>query len=91
MNEFIETAMNGRVVSEIVLGQRKFDLVVRLDDEYREDPEQASPPVARSAGRRPRAARLRWPRFTRRADRTRSIAKTCGGASSSSATRPAAT
>lgn len=38
VNEFIETAMNGRVVSEIVLGQRKFDLVVRLDDEFRLDP-----------------------------------------------------
>ncbi len=38
VNEFIETAMNGRTVSEIVLGERKFDLVVRLDDEFRQDP-----------------------------------------------------
>jgi CzcA family heavy metal efflux pump len=38
VNEFIETAMNGRTVSEIVLGQRKFDLVVRLDDSFRQDP-----------------------------------------------------
>lgn len=38
VNQFIETAMNGRTVSEIVLGQRKFDLVVRLDDEFRQDP-----------------------------------------------------
>jgi len=38
VNEFIETAMNGRVVSEIVLGERKFDLVVRLDEEFRTDP-----------------------------------------------------
>jgi CzcA family heavy metal efflux pump len=37
VNEFIETALNGRTVSEVVLGERKFDLVVRLDDEYRED------------------------------------------------------
>lgn len=37
VNQFIETAMYGRVVSEIVQGQRKFDLVVRLDDEYRQD------------------------------------------------------
>ncbi|MBL8828748.1 MAG: efflux RND transporter permease subunit [Planctomycetaceae bacterium] len=35
INEFVETAMNGRTVSEIVLGERKFDLVVRLDDPYR--------------------------------------------------------
>jgi HME family heavy-metal exporter len=40
VNEFVETAMNGRVVSEIVLGQQKFDLVVRLDDAFRNDPEQ---------------------------------------------------
>ncbi len=40
VNELIETAMNGRTVSEIVQGERKFDLIVRLDDEYREDPEK---------------------------------------------------
>lgn len=39
VNEFIETAMNGRTVSEIVQGERKFDLVVRLDDPFRTDPE----------------------------------------------------
>lgn len=37
VNEFIETAMNGRTVSEVVLGERKFDLVVRLDDAFRTD------------------------------------------------------
>ncbi len=37
VNEFIETALNGRTVSEVVLGERKFDLVVRFDDKYRED------------------------------------------------------
>lgn len=39
VNRFIETAMNGRVVSDVVLGQQKFDLLVRLDETYREDPE----------------------------------------------------
>jgi len=38
VNQFIETAMNGRVVSEVVLGERKFDLVVRLDEDSRLDP-----------------------------------------------------
>ncbi|HVX61045.1 MAG TPA: efflux RND transporter permease subunit [Pirellulales bacterium] len=38
VNEFIETAMYGRVVSEVVLGQRKFDLLVRLDEPFRKDP-----------------------------------------------------
>ena len=37
VNQFIETAMNGRTVSEIVQGQRQYDLVVRLDDEFRQD------------------------------------------------------
>jgi CzcA family heavy metal efflux pump len=37
VNEFISTAMNGDVVSEILIGQRTFDLMVRLDENYRED------------------------------------------------------
>ncbi len=40
VNEMVETAMNGRVVGEIVEGERKFDLSVRLDDAFRDDPEQ---------------------------------------------------
>ena len=37
VNDFIETAMNGQTVSQILIEQRTFDLVVRLDEEYRED------------------------------------------------------
>ena len=37
VTDFIETAMNGRVVSEVLVGQGKFDLMVRLDESYRED------------------------------------------------------
>jgi HME family heavy-metal exporter len=40
VNEFIETAMNGRQVSEILMGQQKFDLVVRLDEPYRQNATQ---------------------------------------------------
>ena len=32
-----QTAMNGQVVSEVLLGQRTFDLLVRLDEPFRED------------------------------------------------------
>lgn len=39
VNQLIETAMRGHTVSEILRGQRTFDLVVRLDEPYREDPE----------------------------------------------------
>jgi HME family heavy-metal exporter len=39
VNDVVETAMNGRTVSQILKGQRTFDLVVRLDEPYREDPE----------------------------------------------------
>jgi HME family heavy-metal exporter len=37
INEFIETAMQGEVVSQVLDGQRTFDLLVRLDEVYRED------------------------------------------------------
>ena len=40
VNQFVETAMNGRDVSEIVDGQRKYDLLVRLDEKYRNDPNE---------------------------------------------------
>jgi Cu/Ag efflux pump CusA len=38
--ELVETAMNGQVVSHVLLGQRTFDLVVRLDEQFREDESQ---------------------------------------------------
>lgn len=37
VNEFVETAMNGQVVSQVLQGQRTFDLVVRLEENYREN------------------------------------------------------
>jgi HME family heavy-metal exporter len=37
VNQFIETAMNGEVVSQILLGQRTFDLLLRLEESSRED------------------------------------------------------
>lgn len=40
VNELVETAMNGRVVSELVQGERKFDILVRLDDPFRNDPHE---------------------------------------------------
>lgn len=40
VNHFIETAMNGQTVSEVYQSERKFDLVVRLDDDFRNDVEK---------------------------------------------------
>ena len=37
VNEFVETALRGKVVSTILEGQRTFELLVRLDDQYRTD------------------------------------------------------
>lgn len=37
VNEYVETAMNGDVVSEVLIDQRTFDLMLRMDEEYRED------------------------------------------------------
>ena len=35
--ELVETAMNGQTVSQILVGQRTFDLLVRLDEPYRQN------------------------------------------------------
>ncbi len=37
LNRFIETAMNGQIVSEVMQGQRTFDLVVRFKEDAREN------------------------------------------------------
>ena len=37
INDFVETAMQGEIVSQVLDGQRTFDLLVRLDEQYRED------------------------------------------------------
>jgi Cu/Ag efflux pump CusA len=37
VNDLVETALNGQVVSEILIGQRTYDLLVRLDDPFREN------------------------------------------------------
>jgi HME family heavy-metal exporter len=34
---FVQTALNGETVSQVLEGQRRFDLLVRLDDPYRAD------------------------------------------------------
>lgn len=52
VNEYVQTAMNGDVVSEVLLGQRTFDLMVRMDEKYREDLEAAQAIVNRLAKRR---------------------------------------
>lgn len=35
--ELVETAMNGQTISQVLVGVRTFDLVLRLDDRFRED------------------------------------------------------
>ena len=37
VGQIIETALNGEVVSEVLIGQRTFDLLVRFDEAFRED------------------------------------------------------
>jgi len=39
VNEYVSTAMNGEVVSQVLLGQRTFDLLVRVGEKYRENME----------------------------------------------------
>jgi HME family heavy-metal exporter len=42
VNRFVETAMRGKVVSEVLQGQRTFDLFVRFDEPFRENLEALS-------------------------------------------------
>ena len=37
VNDYVQTAMNGAVVSEVLDGMRTFDLMVRMRNDYRED------------------------------------------------------
>ena len=37
VNQFVQTAMNGKVASEVLDGMRTFDLTVRMQENYRED------------------------------------------------------
>jgi HME family heavy-metal exporter len=36
--DFVETALKGEAVSQVLEGQRRFDLIVKLDEPYRSDP-----------------------------------------------------
>ena len=35
--EILESSLNGQVVSEVIEGQKRFDLIVRLEDKYRDN------------------------------------------------------
>jgi heavy metal efflux system protein len=51
INGVIETAVGGDVATQVVQGEKQFDLVVRLEHQYRDNPEEiGNIPVATSAG-----------------------------------------
>lgn len=51
VNRIIETAMNGRISTEILEGQRSFEVLVRLSDKYRENLSQlAQMPIELPSG-----------------------------------------
>ncbi|HEX3146633.1 MAG TPA: efflux RND transporter permease subunit [Gemmataceae bacterium] len=37
VGNFVQTALNGQIVSQVIEGQRRFDLLVRLEEPYRAD------------------------------------------------------
>ena len=51
INGLIQTAIGGDVATQVVQGEKQFDLVVRLDHQYRDNPEEIENiPVATSEG-----------------------------------------
>ncbi len=60
VGDFVQTALKGEVVSQVLEGQRRFDLVVRLEEPYRTDVANLERAAARPA-RRPRAGAARGP------------------------------
>ena len=51
VNNLINTAIGGNVATQVVQGEKEFDLVVRLDQQYRNTPEEiGNIPVATPAG-----------------------------------------
>ncbi|HEY5338738.1 MAG TPA: efflux RND transporter permease subunit, partial [Rhizomicrobium sp.] len=51
VNAVIQTAIGGDVATQVVQGEKEFDLVVRLDRQYRDNPEEiGNIPVATAAG-----------------------------------------
>ena len=51
INGLIQTAIGGAVATQVVQGEEQFDLVVRLDRKYRDNPEEiGNIPMATSAG-----------------------------------------
>jgi len=51
INDLIQTAIGGTVATEVVQGERQFDLVVRLDRQYRDNAEEiGNIPVATPGG-----------------------------------------
>ncbi len=51
INGLIQTAIGGDVATQVVQGEKQFDLVVRLDRQYRDNPEEIENiPVATSGG-----------------------------------------
>ena len=51
VNALITTAIGGDVATQVVQGEKQFDLVVRLDQQYRDNPEEiGNIPVATPGG-----------------------------------------
>ena len=51
INGLIQTAIGGDVATQVVQGEKEFDLVVRLDQQYRDNPEEiGNIPVPTAAG-----------------------------------------
>ncbi len=85
LNDFIQTAMNGTVVSQVLEGTRTYDLIVRIAEEHRMDIEL----LKRLPIKLPTVGWHHWgqsPTSIKRQDRMSSIVRMCNAESLSNAT-----
>ena len=72
----VQAAVGGQAATQVIQGEKLFDLVVRMKPEFRENAQRDRQPAGGHARRPADSAAASWPIFTKPAARRSSIAKT---------------
>ena len=91
INTLVETAIGGQAASQVIQGERQFDLVVRMQEPYREDADAIRNLLDHHAGRPAPAARASSPTSAWTTARRSSIASRTHATSACSSAWKAAT